>query len=168
MPFEMLDVGPPLTDLRIGVLERKLGIMLPEGYRSFLLRYNGGRPTPEFFPIRGFDGNPFGSIHCFKGIDWPVSSSNIEWNYRTYKGRIPREFLPVAGDGSGNLICLSFEGANNGAVYFWDHDEEHSPPTYGNVYLIAETFEKFLNSIYLEDLSGEIEKSVGRPIQRPH
>jgi hypothetical protein len=76
--------------------------------------------------------------------------------------------LPVAGDGSGNLICLSFEGANKGAVYFWDHDEEHSPPTYENVYLIAETFEKFLNSIYFEDLSEEIAKSVGRPIQRPH
>jgi hypothetical protein len=44
MPFEMLDVGSPLTDARIRAPERKLGIALPDGYRSFLLRY---------FPIRG-------------------------------------------------------------------------------------------------------------------
>lgn len=163
----MLDVGPPLTDLRIGILERKLGLVLPEAYRLFLLRNNGGKPKPEFFPIRGLDRNPFGSINFFEGIDLPIKSRNIEWNYRSYKGRIPRELIAVAGDGSGNLICLSFEGARKGAVYFWDHDEEHSPPTHRNVYLIAETFEKFLDSIYFEDLSEEIAKSVSKP-QRPH
>ena len=50
MPFEMLDVGPLLTDARIGALEREFGISLPEGFKSFLLRYNGGRPKPDFFP----------------------------------------------------------------------------------------------------------------------
>jgi hypothetical protein len=51
----------------------------------------------------------------------------------------------IAGDGSGNLICLSSKGANKGTVCFWDHDREHSPPAYENVYLIAETFSEFLD-----------------------
>ncbi|CAN5129342.1 hypothetical protein BH10PSE6_BH10PSE6_20890 [soil metagenome] len=168
MPFEMLDVGPPLTDLRIGVLERKLGVTFPERYRSFLLRFNGGSPKPDCFPIHGFDENPVGAIHYFFGIDGPVLSNHIDWNYRTFRGRIPRELLPIAGDESGNLICLFFKGEAKGAVYFWDHDEEHSPPTYENVYLIAKTFDSFLDSIYFEDLSEEIAKSIGRPVQRPH
>jgi cell wall assembly regulator SMI1 len=168
LPFEMLDTGPPLTDLRIGVLERKLGIVLPEGYRSFLLRHNGGRPKPDFFPIQACENNPFGSIHYFNGIGWPANSSNIEWNYKTFRGRMPREFLPIAGDGSGNEICLSLKGTNKGAVYFWDHDEEHSPPTYENVYLVAETFEGFLDSFYFEDLSEEIAKSLGKAFQQHH
>lgn len=168
MPFEMLDVGPPLTDLRIGALERELGVALPHGYRSFLLRHNGGRPKPDFFPIRDFDRSSFGSVHYFFGVDGTVRSNNVDWNYRTYYRRIPIELLPIAGDGSGNLICLSIIGSNEDAVYYWDHDDERSPPTYDNIYVIAETFDKFLGSIYFEDISAEVEKSVSRPIQRPH
>src|SRR5262249_6098169 len=108
----MLDTGPPLTDARIDRLERELGIKLPEGYRSFLRRYNGGRPNPEFFPIQGLENNPFGGIHHFLGIDIPVESSCIDWNYRILKGRIPRELLPIAGDHMGNAICLSLRGPN--------------------------------------------------------
>jgi SMI1-KNR4 cell-wall len=152
--FEMLDVRPPVTEARINVLERELCITLPEGYKSFLLRYNGGRPKPDCFPIRGSDRNPFGAVHYFFDVDGPVEANNIDWNYRILNGRIPRELLPIAGDGSGNIICLSLGGTNEDAVYFWEHDDEHSPPTYDNLYLIAERFDKFLDSIYFEDISA--------------
>ena len=168
MPFEMLDTGPPLTDARIDRLERELGIKLPEGYRSFLRRYNGGHPDPAFFPIRGLESNPSRAIHYFFGIDDPLESNCLDWNYRILKGRIPRELLAIAGDDTGNLICLSLKGPNEGTVYFWDHDDEHSPPTYGNLYLIAETFSKFLDGIHFEDLSEEVAKSLGKPVPRPH
>jgi SMI1 / KNR4 family (SUKH-1) len=168
VPFEMLDVGPPLTDARIAKLERELGIKLPDGYRSFLSRYNGGHPKPAFFPIQGLDNNPFGSIHYFFGVDRLMQSNHIDWNYRTYAGRIPRELLPIAGDEGGNIICLSLRESNKDAVYYWDHDDEHSPPTYRNLYLIAQTFDRFLDSIHFEDISAEVAKSLGRPVQRPH
>ncbi len=169
MPFKMRDVGPPLTEARISALERKLRIVLPAAYKSFLLLYNGGKPDPDCFPIRGWDRNPSGSIHYFDGIDKPINSSNIEWNYRILRGRMPRELFPIAGDGSGNLICISLGGANKGSVYIWNHDEEHAPPTYQNVYFIAETFEAFVDSIYHEPISEEeIARILGKPIQRPH
>lgn len=164
----MLEVGPPLTAARIDALERELRIKLPSGYRSFLLRHNGGRPDPYFFPIRGLDKNPFGGIHYFFGVDGSVRSDNIDWNYRIYRGRIPSELLPIAGDGSGNVICLAFKQGNEGAVYFWDHDDEHSPPTYGNIYIISETFAEFLDAIYFEDISAEVAKSLGKTVSRPH
>jgi hypothetical protein len=34
--------------------------------------------------------------------------------------------------------------------------------------LIAETFNKFLDSIYFEDISAEVAKSVGEAGKRPH
>ena len=164
MNFEMLDVGPPLTNQRVDALERYLGIVLPETYKSFLTRYNGGRPRPNFFTIHGFEGNPFGSVHYFFGLDRPIRSNNIDWNYQIYDRRIPRELLPIAGDGSGNIICLSLEGVNKDFVYYWDHDTETSPPTYENIYLISDTFDKFINDIHDEDISAEVaEASRQRP-----
>jgi hypothetical protein len=160
--FEMRELGSPLTDARIAMLERQLGVRLPESYRSFLLRYNGGRPEPDFFPIRGFDRAAFGGVDYFFGLDRSIRSNSIDWNYRMYLGRIPTEFLPVAGDASGNVICLSLAGVNRDAVYFWDHDNEYSPPGYDNVHFVADSFSKFLDSLYFEDLSEEIAKSLGR------
>jgi SMI1-KNR4 cell-wall len=161
MTFEMLDVGPRLTPSRLVALERQFGIMLPENYKLFLLKHNGGRPRPNFFPIHGFEGNPFGSIHYFFGIGDGVKSSDVGWNYKTYNGRIPRELLPIAGDGSGNVICLSHKGVNKGFVYYWNHDLETSPPTYDNIYFISDSFDSFLSSLHHRDLSAEIAKSLG-------
>lgn len=168
MTFEMLDVGTPLTEARVTALEAELGFALREDYRSFLLRYNGGRPNPSFFPIRGLDLNPFGGIHYFFGVTRPIASSNVGWMHKTLKGRMPRELLPIAGDGSGNIICLSRAGVNEGTVYYWDHDAEHSPATYGNVYFIAESFDAFLDSIHFQDISAEVERALGRPIPKPN
>jgi hypothetical protein len=168
MPFEMLDVGPRLSEAQVHGLEHQLGIALPESYKSFLLRYNGGRPKPEFFPIDGYDRCSSNAVHYFFGIGWSVQSINVDWNFRIYKGRLPEELLPIAGDGSGNLVCLAIRGARIGVVCFWDHDEEHVPPTYNNVYLIAQTFTNFLESLHFEDLSEEVAKSLGQPEQRRH
>jgi hypothetical protein len=37
---------------------------------------------------------------------------------------------------------------DKGRVYYWDHDNEHWPPSYDNLYMIAETFGEFLDSIH--------------------
>jgi hypothetical protein len=168
MPFEMFEVGPSLTEAEVDGLERQLGIVLPKKYRSFLLRYNGGRPEPTFFPIRGFNTSPFGAIHYFFGISRAVRSSNIDWNFRMYKGRMPSELLPIAGDELGNRICLFLAGTNEGCVYFWDHDNEKSPPTYANLYPVASSLEEFFDSIHFEDISGDVANSLGNPSQSGH
>ena len=168
MTFAMLEVGPPLTDARIATLERKLAVVLPADYRMFLKQYNGGRPDPRYFPIHGLDNNSFGGIQIFFELDCKIQSANIDWNYLTYMRRIPGNLFPIACDDGGNLICLSVGGSDKGAVYYWDHDNEHSPPSYDNVYLIAETFGEFLDSIHFEDLSAEVEKIKGKLIKGPH
>jgi hypothetical protein len=152
MTFEMRDVGPALSETRLVALERAINVSLPVSYRSFLMRFNGGRPNPEFFPIRGLENKSFGAIQYFFWVDDAIQSVNIDWNYKIYKGRIPSNLFPIACDNWGNLICLSLRGHDRDSVYFWDHDAEHRPPTYDNVYLVASSFPAFLESIYFEDL----------------
>lgn len=154
--FKMTELGRTLSDGDVKSLEKELGFLLPSKYREFLLSYNGGRPIPADFPITGFPNNPSGGIQIFLGIDRKYNSSNIAWSYKILSKRIPTFFLPIAGTDVGNLVCLAIGGENEGKVYLWDHENEHTPPTYRNVYLIADSFQAFLNSIYYHDYSKEI------------
>ncbi len=79
---------------------------------------------------------------------------------------MPREFLPIAGDGSGNAICLSLKGKQTKAQYTFGTTIRSSPLLHMRMsYLIAETFEGFLDSIYFEDLGEEVAKSLGKTFQ---
>jgi len=97
--------------------EKELGMPLPPAYRAFLLRCNGGRPDPDFFPIRGLENNPFGGLHYFWGLDLEIESCNLDWTYRTYRGRMPSNLLAIAGTGMGDEICLSLRGVDKDTVY---------------------------------------------------
>ena len=141
------DCGPSLTDQDIDSLESRIGSKLPVEYRHFLLRHNGGRPTPNAFPIEGFPDNPFGVIQVFFRVNGSLESSNAIWNWEVGRGRMPSNLLPIACDDGGDLICLSLFGEDAGAVLFWDFYGESPEPSYSNVYRIARTFAEFLDGI---------------------
>jgi len=145
---QMKECGTPLSMTDIDELERSLGIALPNDYRAFLLKYNGGRPTPNGFPIEGLKGNPMGSIQVFFGIGSPIESCNLDWNYATHNGRVPTNLFPIACDDGGDLVCLSLYGKDAGAVVFWDYFNEPDEPSYQNAYHIAGSLAEFLESIH--------------------
>ena len=91
-----------LTSEDVGVLEAAMGIQLPDDYRSFLLKFNGGRPIPNGFPIEGMYNNPFGTIQVFFGVDNPIESCNIAWNFDVARDRLPGNLLPIACTGTGD------------------------------------------------------------------
>jgi hypothetical protein len=147
MIMQMTECGRPLSTKEIEALDAKLGLSLPEEYKSFLLRYNGGRPTPNAYPIDGLENNPFGVIQGFFGVDDPIESCNLDWNVAIMKGRLPANLLPIACDDGDDLICISLFGEDAGAVVFWDQHAESSTPSYDNVYRIADSFMEFLDGI---------------------
>ena len=63
---------------------------------------------------------------------------------------MPPNLLPIASDLGGNAVCLSTDGPDAGAVYFWRHSFETQPPTYDNVRFVARGFDEFLSG--LQDL----------------
>ncbi len=148
MIAKMDDIGRPLSPQDIQALEKAINAELLEDYRAFLLKYNGGVPVPNAFPIQGMKNNPIGILQEFFGIDQHVESSNLVWNYETLKMRLPSNLFAIAGTGSGDLVCLILWGDDAGSVVFWDSYGETEPPTYQNVYRVADNFNVFIASIH--------------------
>jgi hypothetical protein len=154
---------PAPSPAEVESFEAEIGTALPDDYRQFLLRSNGGRldwyrfdgPTPD-------------------GKTWPVVISDVSGlreesdlslraARRCYQGselRIPHPLLWIMGDPGGNGICLGLTGPYRGRVYFWIHDEQPAPDewdgeieTAGNVILLANSFTDFVAGIAPQDSS---------------
>jgi hypothetical protein len=144
----MKNPGPPIGESEIITLEKILGQEFPSGYREFLLKFNGGQPTESTFLLKGGRNEDEESIDSFHSIGSEIRGYDLAWNINTYRFRIPADLLPIACDPFGNQICIKLGKSDASSVCFWDHDQEHTPPTYLNVIKIADSFEQFLNDLY--------------------
>lgn len=146
-------------------MENELSYTLPTDYVDFLLNYGGCAFSDVTYPL--IDPCPIGDRQllsiCF-GI-LPGDTYDLINNYHTFKERIPPNFLPIACDGMGNLVCLSINGNDKGNVYFWQHDAEeliddNEHQGYAeDIYLAAKSFDEFIDSleIYIDDEEEEDE-----------
>lgn len=147
--IELRDVGPPLTEEAISNFERELEVRLPNPYRQFLLRNNGGRPPldQDTVDVEGLPGSPT-NIKVFFRIGGEVMSSELGWNRETLGERIAEDRLAIASDSFGSVFCISLQGADCGAVLFCDLQS-----VYGNFeakpefYPVAPDFDAFLNKL---------------------
>ncbi len=136
---------PPPTSEQIAFVENLVGTKLPESYVMFLSFSNGGRPEARIF----YDRTP-GSYE-----EWEVdrffhlssdtdSTESVIWNYQHWWFDAPKEILPIAEDGSGNLICLDLTEQGGGRVIVWVHDDPDLP-----IVEVADSFEEFIDSLTL-------------------
>jgi hypothetical protein len=146
--------SPPAPMDAVERFEATIGQRLPDDYREFLLRCNGGYgcgyvqfggPTPEgraadacVNHVGGFREESYFSL---------VSAYEI---YQKYEVRIPKALIWIADDPFGNAICLGVSGPHRGRVFFWDHENEPDPDkwdgrveTAGNIDLLANSFAEF-------------------------
>jgi cell wall assembly regulator SMI1 len=148
--IQMKESCPPLHESDIAKAEHRMGVTLPDDYRQFLLRHNGGRPDRNVFPVVGDPLNDTGIINWLYSIE-DGDVYDLVGNAEIYKGRMPAELLPIGLDPFGNQICLALAGPNKGRVYFWDHEEEvgeDEKPTYENVYFIANSFTEMMDGLH--------------------
>lgn len=133
--------------------ESRYSIKLPEQYRSFLLKYNGGiTPETEFrYKRTSSDVRAFYGIG--NGIDY-YSFENIFEN--VLKDVLPltvfidKGILPVAEDSWGNYITIGIDGENRGKMFFCDHEKGMKAK------LLTETFSEFIQKCR----SGEFDPSA--------
>jgi hypothetical protein len=149
--------APPPSQDQLEAFEAEIGAALPDDYRRFLLRSNGG--TLDWYEFQG--PTP-------EGRSWTVVVSDVgglrdEANlslrharscYQGHELQIPRALLWIMGDPGGNAVCLGLTGDYRGRVYFWIHDEQPDPEewdggveTAGNVILLADSFTDFVAGI---------------------
>ncbi|AFY58994.1 putative glucan synthasis protein [Rivularia sp. PCC 7116] len=139
-------------------LENETTCELPPDYLEFILNYSGfafNNVVYNFFNSYEESDEQLLSV-CFGML--PGNGYDLIRNYHTFKDRIPPNFLPIACDAFGNLVCLSVHGEDKGCVYFWQHDAEE---TIGeklskypeDIHLVSKFFYEFINSLekYEED-----------------
>lgn len=138
---------PPISEEDLVAFEKLVDAELPEVYRTFLEKYNGGYVTPFYFRYIGpYSQESLGGVNYFFGIADENERFSLQRNLKLAKGNLPERILPISNNGGGDLICISVSGLDIGKIYFWLH--EWSPENEENLFLIADDFDSFLKSLF--------------------
>ena len=136
------------TEKQVAALEKQLGNCLPEEYRSFLKTVNGGRPSPDFvqsFGVPNMDSVAVQTLLHLKPAE--PEYHQVSFQIEAWDGVIEGH-VPVA-EGDGDLITLSLDPKNFGAVYWWSHEVDEPG------HLLASSFDEFLTRIAVADGDDE-------------
>ncbi len=133
--IRQFDDHRPAIEQDIMHFQMGLAAVLPEDYREFLLRYNGGYPNPAGF--RGGDE----VINSFFGFC--QKHHCLLCNYYIHRTVLPNGIIPIANDPGGNLVCLVVSKPDRGKVLFWNHECGDS----SGLSLLADSFTSFLDSL---------------------
>ncbi len=147
MTLTFTHAGPSITQQEIEQKAQDLGIVLPEDYQRFLLKYNGGKPEYSYFYIKDAQKQDI-SFYNLRSIKAFYSLESIQ----VLEEDTPKEFVIIGDDGHMNTIVLGHMPPYTNQVFYWDnedrvdYDEEGNlpPPTMDNMYWIADSFSDFL------------------------
>ena len=145
----MIEIPNEYGSLKIKELENfenENSIRLPEDYRNFLIKLNGGTPIKPYLTQVETDINTFFGI-----VDEPDWFSLFD-AITDYEGRIPEYTMPIADDSFGNLFIIGFGEKNYGQVAFWDHEKESEEKDGGydyfdNITILANSFVEFVKKL---------------------
>ena len=151
MQFDRVNPYGATSPEAIAEFEARRGVLLPAEYKAFLLKSNGGRPTPDVFEVPGWHGRS-NELDFFYGIHEAEKVDRLDWACDVYDERIPGDLIPIANDANGNAICIGWKGKRAGKIYFWDHEDEldgHGGfrQDYRNVFLVADSLQEFLDGL---------------------
>lgn len=149
------DTGPALRGTQLSTMEFLLCDRLPEDYRSFLRRHNGGIPVPSYFIWRA----PTEEKRCSRvdrlfGLDPrplhdPHRSGDCIWVTLKYGGLLPRWSVPIGFVDDENVLLIYVGGPREGQIWlmlssaFPMHiDEPWNPDTAAD--FVAKSFRSFL------------------------
>jgi hypothetical protein len=143
--LQMTNQHPKLDDSALDMLEKHVGFALPQAYRQFLLKHNGGIPSPNCFVYY----DPIDDKIERRSIDEFFHIGNKYDFYSVYahvgKGIIPDDALAIAYDGQQGTIFISYAVGDEGRIYLhanWIEPEEV------NIFLLGESFEDFLQKLF--------------------
>ena len=150
--IEIIDSAKKIDSMDIVRVENLFGFDLPEDYKSFLLKFNGGRPKPSTFDFIGVDNLKNSTdIRIFFSIrDTEKKADDLENNIAFYwdNERLAKSVIPIAADFGGNLISMSISGDNYGKIFFWDHEFELELDDDENLAKLADSFTDFIDTLH--------------------
>ncbi|POR15224.1 SMI1/KNR4 family protein [Flavobacterium oreochromis] len=152
-------------------IESELQIVIPEDYKTFLNKGSfmiGGKSIKygencdnvcyEDKSNEDEDVLDFVAIQIFYGdIDSESSTCDLYKNNLIDFGktRIPEDFITIGCDQVDDQICLGVKGEYSGKVYLWEMEQEADYgqpfPYYGNMTLITNSFQEFLDGLFIDE-----------------
>jgi cell wall assembly regulator SMI1 len=151
----------PTTETEIGKFEKHIGHRLPDDYREFLLKHNGGRPEPDAFTLTIWGHAEEDVVMCLFPMrelsvgtvevedleelrSWPV---HCAWDdlkndlKNLYEKELDEAILPIGTDGSSNYFCVVLDGPRRGNILFLEHEMAETE-------FLADSFSAFLACLH--------------------
>ncbi|NQX62518.1 SMI1/KNR4 family protein [Paenibacillus qinlingensis] len=148
MKFQIKNTFAPISLENIQEVEQRYGIKLPNDYKEFLLKYNGGNPIPNvmFTTKNGILTSYLVYVHPLFEREMPSLVSNFL--YFNKEEKIPSNLIAIGHDPLRNLVCISLAGNDSGFVYYWDFmNDDCDNPSYNHLVLIAKSFSEFIEGL---------------------
>lgn len=137
-----------ITEDDIAEMEELFDIVLPNDYKKFLLKYNGGAVKINKFNELSLDDiNESINIDVLYGIHTGSKASDIEYWTNEYAEDLFEKTIIIGDSIQHGFIVLVCDGSNNGIYYYDDSYYFDSSNDESNVYFIADTFEAFWESL---------------------
>lgn len=153
-PFQ--DKAFPATGSLEGAVtawERELGLRLPEDYRNFLLRFDGGYPYPNFFDSALIRAGVVVSSETLMVVEffYSLAEGQAHWNKASYGAGTPPGMAFIGSEPGGTEVLMSLRPQDFGVIYLWYHST-NIWGTDGNddsaLYRQADSFNDFLVSLF--------------------
>jgi hypothetical protein len=147
--IEVLEPERPTNLEEIAEFERLIRAKLPEDYKQFLLKHNGGHPVMDTFDLV----EPINKNNTTVGVAWFYAlyegqACNLSLKFEISRDRLPEEYIPIAYDSGGDL-CIVVKGENYGQVHYWTTNwSVWNEEDYNYLYFVSNTFTEFINGLY--------------------
>ena len=154
--LDLRKIGSTISIQDIKAFEENVGVILPDDYKEFLLKNNGGYPVKITFTPDFSESDPItGKIHrqC-TDVEYFFSLNEVAFEYEDMLDDeyIPSKYIPISRTSFGNLILISTE--TNG-VYFANHDLFDTINQQFTISKISNSFSLFMDMLYPADLNSK-------------
>jgi hypothetical protein len=159
--------GGDLSEESVCKFEEEIGARLPEGYRSFLLEYNGGKFDEGSCAFLIKEEEMIVAIDCMGALNVPEDDEEfieLGWFRREMTENLPHNLFIFADEGQGGVFGFWIGGIHTGKVVFVSGERVRDSPvakddSVAGIYSLAENFEAFLElAASPEDLEDELYK----------
>lgn len=154
--LDLRKTGNIISIQDIKAFEESVGVILPDDYKEFLLKNNGGYPVKITFTPDFSESDPItGKIHRQStDVEYFFSLNEVAFEYEDMLDDeyIPSKYIPISRTSFGNLILICTE--TNG-VYFANHDLFDTVNQQFTISKISDSFSLFMDMLYPADLNSE-------------
>ncbi|RJG50598.1 SMI1/KNR4 family protein [Motilimonas pumila] len=160
-PFRVTNLCDVITSDYLSAFESRIGAVLPDAYKAFLLRFGAACVWPSNVPLTDPNGNafsdkPYESGEVDLGVFYAASfretgkpsnglldrdSLNEQYQEYTLDYGLDPDYIPIADGHANNIFLMKVKGEGAGGIYYWLNKR---------YCLLAHSFEDFLAKIPYE------------------